>query len=273
MRIHELASRALGAGLSGLLVPALLSAQGTAQFRGHVTDSLGTPLAGVNVAVVEAGRATRTDSAGSFVFRELPPGSYHITLRRPGFGPISGGGHFAAGDSIDMRFRMRRLAVALDTVRVDTTGMTSEWQLEFEKRRAAGFGTFLTTKDYWYRDGTRLSDIIKSKVSGMELQRWNGHVFAWGTHAAKFPCGPPYGDPCKGGWPDHCYMQVYLDGTLQYSYAEGNGNQPFDLDTFTPGQIAAIEVYVGAADTPRQFAGNGASCGTIVLWTHATLGG
>ncbi|MGH7668981.1 MAG: hypothetical protein ACRENQ_05760 [Gemmatimonadaceae bacterium] len=146
--------------------------------------------------------------------------------------------------------------------------------MEFEKRRAAGFGTFLTTRDYWYRDGTQLGDIIKSKVSGMELQRWNGHLFAWSTRAAKFPCGPPLGEPCKGGgWPDHCYMQVYLDGTLQYAYRTDNGTEPFDLDNFTPGQIAAIEVYVGVADTPRQFAGNGAACGTIVLWTHATMGG
>ncbi len=261
------------AALLALLVPSLLSAQGTAQFRGRVTDSTGTALADVSVTVVEAGRTTRTDSTGFFVIRGLAPGAYHIAIRRPGFGPIMGGGRFAAGDSIDMTFRMRRLVVALDTVRTDTTRVRSEWQLEFDRRRSAGFGTFLTTKDYSYREGANLSDIIKSKVSGMELQRWNGHVYAFGAHAPKLPCGPPFGEPCKGDWPDHCYMQVYVDGTLRYSYNAGNTVEPFDLNDFTPGQIAAIEVYLGGADTPREFAGNGAGCGTIVLWTHATVGG
>ena len=273
MRIHVLTSLARRVVVTALAAPALLAAQGTAQFRGHVTDSLGTSLPDVNVAIVEAGRVTRTDTAGRFVIRGLPPGTYHITLRRPGFGPIAGSGSFAPGDSVDVTFRMRRLVVALDTVRTDTTAVRSEWQTEFEKRRSAGLGTFLTTPDYRYREGTRLSDIIKSKVSGMELQRWNGHVYAFGTHAPKFPCGPPFGDPCKGGWPDNCYMQVYVDGTLRYSYNVGNTEEPFDLDEFTPGQIAAIEVYVGPADTPREFAGSGAACGTIVLWPHATTGG
>jgi len=253
---------------------ATLSAQTGALFRGRVTDSLGTPLGGVQVAIVEAHLTTRTDTAGRFAIRDIPPGTYHMVLRSPGFGPIAGSGHFAAGDSIDVHFRMRRLVVALDTVHTDTAGVRSAWQLEFEKRRAAGFGTFLTSQDYASREGTKLSDIIKSKVSGMELQRWNGHVSGWGTHAAKFPCGGPFGDPCsEHAWPDHCYMQVYVDGTLQYTYNADNGEAPFDLDTFAPGQIAAIEVYVSTAATPREFAGMGAACGTIVLWTHATTGG
>lgn len=264
--------RALRAGVAGLVVPAILGAQSAAQFRGRVTDSLGTPLAGVQVSVVEAELSARTDTAGRFAISGIPPGSYHMVLRSPGFGPIEGTGRFAAGDSIEMTFRMRRLAVSLDTVRSDTSAVRSEWQIDFEKRRAAGFGTFLTTQDYRFREGARLSDIIKSKVSGMELVRWNGHVYAFGTHAPQFPCGPPFGEPCKGDWPDKCYMQVYVDGNLEYADVADNSREPFDLDSFTPGQIAAIEVYSGAADTPRQFAGIGAACGTIVLWTHATVG-
>ncbi len=253
----------------------MLCAQDSAVFHGRVTDSVGVAIEGAQVVLREAGLSARTDSTGAFTIRRIPPGTYHVTLRRPGFGPISGTARFAPGDSVNFRFRMRRLVASLDTVRIDTSGMTSIWQAGFERRRADGFGTFLTSTDLDPRAGTPLGDIIKSKVSGLELVRWSGRLSAYGTHTPKFPCGPPFGNPCagaNGGWPDACYMQVFVDGTQRFYYAADNSHEPFDLNSFKPGEIAAIEVYVSAAETPLQFSGPGAACGTIVLWTHGAMG-
>ncbi|MGH7668982.1 MAG: carboxypeptidase-like regulatory domain-containing protein [Gemmatimonadaceae bacterium] len=107
------------------IVGRTVCAQQGASFRGRVTDSIGTALDGVEVSVVEAHLTARTESAGTFAIRNIPAGTYHMVLRLPGFGPIAGTGRFADGDSIDMNFRMRRLMVALDTVRTDTSRIVS----------------------------------------------------------------------------------------------------------------------------------------------------
>ncbi|MBV9225352.1 MAG: carboxypeptidase regulatory-like domain-containing protein, partial [Acidobacteriaceae bacterium] len=66
------------------------SAQGlTGQISGSVTDPNGGAIADATVQIVSAqtsqSRSATTDSEGRFVFTELLPGTYALTIENPGF--------------------------------------------------------------------------------------------------------------------------------------------------------------------------------------------
>ncbi|MDQ6830980.1 MAG: carboxypeptidase-like regulatory domain-containing protein [Gemmatimonadota bacterium] len=243
-----------------------VGAQG-AVFRGRVTTATDAAIASVEVVIADIGRTAMTDTSGRFVFRGIPAGRYAVTLRRPAFRPITGTARFADGDSLDMRFRMEALST-LDSVRV--TELARGSMAEFERRRAAGYGVFIRQDMLERRESSHLSEIVKSQAGGVELVRLgDAGVAAAGTHAGHIPCGTLR--PCESPkpWPDKCYMQVFVDGTLQYAYTTANSSQPFDLDGLSPGGLAGIEIYRGAAETPPEFNGTGSACGTIAIWTRS----
>ena len=85
--------------LKGLIL-ALLLAVGLTALRvdaqvlygsivGNVTDPQGAVLPGVSVKITNTGTGltleTTTDETGSYVFRNLPPGTYDMTLSAKGF--------------------------------------------------------------------------------------------------------------------------------------------------------------------------------------------
>jgi outer membrane receptor for ferrienterochelin and colicin len=56
-----------------------------------------------------------------------------------------------------------------------------------------------------------------------------------------------------------CGPTYYVDGRLARNFAE----------TTPINDVQGIEVYRGAAEMPGEFAGDGAMCGVIVIWTRA----
>src|SRR5262245_66456073 len=86
---HALTAKALGALLAALLTvgiaPCLANAQALyGSLVGNVVDQNGAVLPGVSVTIINTGTAlkleTVTDATGSYVFRNLLPGSYEMTL-------------------------------------------------------------------------------------------------------------------------------------------------------------------------------------------------
>jgi hypothetical protein len=51
-------------------------------------------------------------------------------------------------------------------------------------------------------------------------------------------------------------------------YRHGTGGTPPDLKLFDVASREAVEVYRSPAEAPVEFGGEGAECGTIVLWTR-----
>ncbi|WP_438019617.1 TonB-dependent receptor [Sorangium sp. So ce315] len=87
--------------------------------RGTVLASSGdVPLAGATVSVVRAPQAgdgaptapaapeVTTDERGSFAFLDLPPGRYQVTIAAPGFEPLSVEEDIAAGEQIEVKYRL-----------------------------------------------------------------------------------------------------------------------------------------------------------------------
>jgi len=64
-------------------MPALYS------IRGRVADSFNTPVADVQVTLVELSRRATTDKTGDFLFSDLPAGRYTLVARRVGYAAVS----------------------------------------------------------------------------------------------------------------------------------------------------------------------------------------
>ena len=67
-------------------IPPQLTAQAGTQVSGRLLNSLsGDPIAGATVTLEELKRETTTAADGTFVFENVPPGSYHAAVRAQGF--------------------------------------------------------------------------------------------------------------------------------------------------------------------------------------------
>lgn len=75
---------AIIAAILGFAAPAAAQAPGT--IRGVVLDAdFETPVAGATVTIASTGASMTTEGDGSYVFGNLPPGTYALTFAKPGF--------------------------------------------------------------------------------------------------------------------------------------------------------------------------------------------
>jgi iron complex outermembrane receptor protein len=85
-RTATLARRACGALVIILVSAAVAYAQAGLTLSGKLVSSVsGTPLAGATVRLEELKRETTSAADGTFAFREVPPGTYHVSIRSVGF--------------------------------------------------------------------------------------------------------------------------------------------------------------------------------------------
>src|SRR4051812_22294452 len=87
-----------------LLAFAALAQTPTAQVTGRVTDSSEALVPGAEIVVtgIETNfeRRTQANAAGYYTVSLLPPGSYRLSVRRPGFRPIARTGLTLAVDQV-----------------------------------------------------------------------------------------------------------------------------------------------------------------------------
>ena len=69
------------------LIATVLQAQGGARLRGVVTDSIGSPIAGVRVELLGTGRRTLSDETGTFIIDRVAPGAAQLRFTRLGYRP------------------------------------------------------------------------------------------------------------------------------------------------------------------------------------------
>lgn len=238
---------------------------GTGAFRGTVTrDSSRIPIEGVEVTMEGVGTvlASRT---GRFAFASVAPGLYTVRIRHMGYKPIEGSVQIAQGETKDLTFAIWPLTTNLPGVEVRANAAPlNTGMVDFERRRAQGLGKFLTSTDFEGRDNATLADVFGS-TPGLIVDRLaNGRAVAASrrsTNTSFRPMNTPGADPSK------CYMQIFVDGLRIWRPHFDQLNEPPNLNEFSVSQIAGVEIYLGAAETPVEFGGTSASCGTIVIWT------
>ncbi len=104
------------AAFCAVLTPVAAAAQGVA-VRGRVTDSTGTPVPQVAIALAPGGFGAITSDRGTYMIPRVPDGSYTLTARRIGFAPAS----FVivvTGADVERDVIVRQLPAWLTTARV-----------------------------------------------------------------------------------------------------------------------------------------------------------
>jgi hypothetical protein len=257
-----------------LALTALISAPAGAQAQqasllGTVlADSTERPLANAEVAIATLNVMVRTDSAGNFAMPRLPAGTYQLVVRAVGRVPHRETVTFGAGDRIERDFLLRRAVNTLAEVEVRAEVKPVEMRLaEYEARRKLGFGHFITQDILEKAQGRRLADLLTSRLAGIHANTVGGERAMASSRGANSINALPAGDlsDVRRGARADCYVQVIVDGIVRYRSA--NGEKLFDINSVQPDQLAGVEYYT-VSQTPRQFAGTGAMCGTLVIWTR-----
>jgi hypothetical protein len=117
---------------------------------------------------------------------------------------------------------------------------------DFERRRVAGPGRYLTWTDLRLKDGWRTADVLRRLGIFTRRDRFGGEVVLSGRRSTT------------------CPARIWLDGV---ELAQGAGVL-VDINSFTVETLAGVEFYSGASETPPEFNVSGSGCGTLVLWTR-----
>jgi hypothetical protein len=262
-----------------LLAPSAGVAQDASLLRGVVTDSAGRRVPAAELMVPQYGWVLRADSVGRFEVPELGAGQLAVTARHAAFKPSTVVLAFSGRDTITHDFVLARSQQTLAQVTVTATQPVTVRMTEFERRRASGFGSFVTREQLGQWSHRKLSEVLRT-VPGIALAISDPRTGALSVAAKR-------GAQAAGG--GSCFSQVIIDGVRIYSSvpvvslmqqqgptsirsragrSSPNGPPPPVIDDLAPGDIEGIEVYGGIAQTPTEFSGPGARCGTVVIWTR-----
>lgn len=240
----------------GLTAP-LAHAQ-TGSLSGSVQSADGVPLEGASVVVLGLSVRAETDTGGLFELRHIPAGVHVIEIERFGYQKLQLVFEF----DVDVALR-HDFELALDPVRGDTlearvrARMTMPPQLRgFYDRRARGYGHFFTREDVDRMQAGQFTDVLR-RVPGTRIEPVSG------------PFGTSYvvrmGRATGIAGARDCSVLYYINGA-PFVVALDVG-----INTYVrPQDIAAIEVYSGAASIPAQFTStpNNSRCGVVVIWTY-----
>jgi hypothetical protein len=235
-----------------LLAIAAVAAMATAQtdrprasgvIVGTVADTNLYPIPLADVSIGGSSVHVTADTLGRFRITNMPTGRFVLIARRIGFQPGVSAIDVAERDTLWLAFTLEPAAQELAAVVV--TERTLSWKLEqFNQRRKLGFGQFFTRGDIDTINPIQVVDILRRAT------------------AVRIGPGGQTALSARYG----CPMPIYLDGI---SLPPGIASR---LDYLPPpNEMAAVEVYAGAATVPAWLpkppAGSPESCGAILFWT------
>ena len=194
--------------------------------------------------IIEAGK---TDAYGIVRLDELEDGGHIVEITAPGYEYIFD--QFDSGPNIKQPIELE-LTVDTHQTNVVKGASTGLRFADFERRRAAGQGTFFTRAQLDAASGRPLANFLKVDAN------------------ASIVPGPGSGSyvaldgPAGGAKP--CYAAVVRDGVRIYPFESAN---PPDLDRLFAEQFSGVEFYRRPALVPAELR-DAATCGALVLWTR-----
>jgi hypothetical protein len=248
--------RLLGGILLGVLgLAPMAHAQGVV--AGFVReDSTDVPLAGVEVLLDGSARRVLTDQRGRFVLAGLPLGTSSLLVRMLGWQPVRLRVSVTSADTAWTEVSLIRRPVQLAPVEVTGKASVGYGVREgIADRARMGFGRFIDSTVLRASEHLRVDDLLR-RIPGVQIRDNGRSRIAMSTRRAG------------------CFMQVIVDGRILYRSESPTAqdtarSHPPDLrGEYSVAELEAIEVYRSAAETPSEFNGTGAGCGTIVLWTR-----
>ena len=284
--------------LLAVVVPAIAGAQatGTAVFAGTVVDSTRRPLPNAEVSLPALSLTRMTDDSGKFRIPGIPAGTHRVVVRRIAFGQLDTSITFADDHTVQLRISLGSV-VRLDSVVVTERTSTPDVLMQtFEESRKKGFGRFVMRAQLEQQSGVTLGSIVASLHGVSGLRGTAGQLWIASKRSPPTGCPPvrpgetprlaeqqqritddclrrerlyyvPEDFEALQGMKRGCYALVYLDYTpLNATHPV----MPFDLNTFIPAQIEAIEWYESEGAVPPPYGAANARCGLLVLHKRRT---
>jgi len=229
------------------LVPAFVAAQTPASrgmIDGVVTDTNLVALASATISILGSDVHVATGANGRFRIVGLRGGNYILAVHHVGYVPVAVAMTVAERDTLRPSFTMRKITTALDTMIVTARSVTRRLS-EFEDRRRAGVGYFITGDEIERRNAVYVADVIRTVPSvAIEERQEMFKQVAISTR-------------------DGCRFNVYVDGVPLRG--ERGGTNLMNLPS--PKEFAGIEIYSGPATIPLQYKLGVGNCGVILFWT------
>ncbi|HWC73060.1 MAG TPA: TonB-dependent receptor [Gemmatimonadales bacterium] len=202
------------------------------------------PLEGATVSLLGTQLHTATDSSGRFTEAGLGPGTYLVEVRAIGYGVTSWIVKLNDGEVVDFNFEVAPLGVELDPVTVaGRPGYAERRRNEFEERRHAGRGVFITEEQIQTSHAATMADLLRG-VPGVRLNCRSGNCTAQMTRGARGVCAA---DWVVDGMP----------ATMSSSPA------------LPVVGIIGIEIYRSPGEVPSEFLKADSQCGVIAIWTKS----
>ena len=242
-------------GLALLLVPSLVFAQ-EGNIEGTVTDAAsGDPLPGATVQVPELSLGTATDPDGSYELENVPVGTHLVSVSFVGYTTTERQVTVRANETNRQNFRLQPEAGELEEVVV--TGIASRTSRSRAEVAVGSVDTESLQDDNTY---SGISELLGSKVSGVNVQRSSGNVGGGFTFNVRSGGGIGGGQPI-----------IYVDG-VRMDNAElggfGAGGQGIStLANLNPEDIKNVEVLKGPAGAALY--GTSGSNGVVLITTKS----
>jgi hypothetical protein len=262
-----------------LMVPGDTAAA-QAELQGRVMAETGRrALANAEVAVPRLGLRTLSDSLGRYRLMSVPSGEHLVVTRAVGFHPDSLVTVFEGDEALVADVLLKPAVNALEAVHVVETSrpVVRGKMAAYAERKAAGIGHFIDRDKFAKDENRRLSDIVGSNVPGVSIYR-GGSSNAWVASSRTMStakcamCKVSRNEllddfDVRAGAPLACYLDVYLDGSLIYD-SSARKTPLFNLNSMSPSEIEAVEVYSGPSQTPTQYNKTSGGCGVMLIWTR-----
>jgi hypothetical protein len=221
---------------------------------GLVTDSSLVPLRGARVSIVRTLLQVATGPNGRFRILDVPSGQYIVIVRRAGFHPTSAVLQVNGSDTLRLSYTLQQAPAELAPVIIAEQQQSFRMK-EFEYRRKLGVGEFMTAEQIEKHNSAYVTELLRMFTSINVTPTSGG-----GGQDVYYPVSSRATGGMTSTGQAACFMIVYVDNVPMPA--------PFNLDMLpAPAELAGIEVYAGASETPLQFASLNTSCGVILIWT------
>ena len=212
---------------------------------GQVVDQQSRePVGGATVKLIGTRLRTFTDSVGRFKQASLGAGTYIVEVRAIGYGVTSWVVRLSEGEAVDYVFELAPVGVDLNPVVVEgQPGYFERRMQEFEERRRAGRGIYITADQIAASHAATMADLLRG-VPGLRLNCRSGICTAQMTRTAHGVCAA---DWVVDGMPASISATPHLPVV----------------------GVVAVEIYRSPSEAPAEFLKADSDCGVIAIWTKS----
>ena len=228
---------------------------------GSVRDTSGTWLRGVEIISLDNTLVrTRSGAGGSFRLDSLPAGPHLIRFRRLGIMPLTVSVVVDANATTSVDAVVQPFPITLSRITIQAvSGELVHLPPGVADRMRTGIGTYITA-DQIAKMHTLDTEEIFRHVPGVAVEKYAHEIIVRSARGVQ----TINGNACTTG------MAVVVDGALTNNTVNDSGSNIAGatgaLDSISPQDIAAIEIYKDGAETPASLSDS--ECGVIYIWTR-----